>query len=298
MASDPYAALGLSRGAGTSDIKSAYRRIVKTDHPDVNPDPEATARFKAATAAYDLLKDEDRRRRFDAGEIDADGNEKMAGWGRGGGNPFGQGPSHGDPDLSDIFADLFGQAQSQQGRRGGFGGFGGFGGGTRRGEDLRMAMRVDFMTAATGGRKRITLPDGGTLEVTIPKGVRDGQSIRLRGKGEPGMGRGPAGDLYLEVSVDPHPQFRREGDDVHVILPITIDEAVLGAKVAAPTIDGPVRLSIPAGATSGQKMRLRGRGINGGDQHVELRVAMPEPDEELAAFLTEWRKTRGYDPRG
>ncbi|MDN5568794.1 MAG: DnaJ domain-containing protein [Paracoccus sp. (in: a-proteobacteria)] len=303
MAGDPYEALGVSRSATADEIKKAYRRIAKTDHPDLNSDPAAVARFTAASAAYDLLKDPEQRQRFDAGQIDAQGQERAAQrqWRQqqGGGNPFGGGfGGHAnDPDMADVFADLFGQRQA--GRGGGFGGFGGFGGrGDQRGQDLRLPLRVDFLTAAKGGRTRITLPSGGTLEVTIPKGVRDGQTIRLRGKGEAGMGRGEPGDAYLDVAVSEHPHFRRDGDDILLILPISLDEAVLGGKVAAPTIDGPVNLSIPKGATSGQKLRLRGRGVNGGDQHVELRVAMPaQIDPELEIFIEKWRGKNGYDPR-
>lgn len=311
MAHDPYEALGLSRTASADEIKKAYRRIAKTDHPDLNADPEAAARFKAASAAYDLLKDPDQRRRFDAGEIDAQGQE-MRHARRGaqsGGGPFGHAGGHaGDPDLGDVFADLFGRgAGSRAGSRGGFGGFGfgghapggaGGSGWDRRGEDLRYGLRVDFLTAARGGRTKILLPDGSELGVSVPQGIRDGQQIRLRGKGAPGMGKGPAGDAYLDVTVEPHPVFRREGDDIHVVLPITLDEAVLGGRVEAPTIDGPVSLTIPPGATSGQKLRLRGRGVKGGDQHVELRIAMPpRVDEDLVRFFETWRRNHGYDPR-
>lgn len=297
---DPYEALGVGRTASADEIKKAYRRIVKTDHPDLNPDPAAATRFKAASAAYDLLKDPEQRRRFDAGEIDAQGQEQMRRHYRphaeAAGNPYAR--SHGfdsDPDLSDVFSDLFGQRAGPRG----FGGFG-FGGAPRdgKGEDVRYALTVDFLTAAQGGRTRITLPDGASLDVAVPKGVKDGQVIRLRGKGGPGRGNGAPGDAYLEVSVASHPHFRREGDDIHLVLPITLDEAVLGGKVQAPTIDGPVALKIPRGATSGQKLRLRGRGVNGGDQHVELRIAMPpKVDDELAAFFEQWRTSHGYDPR-
>ncbi|MCF3973711.1 DnaJ C-terminal domain-containing protein [Paracoccus salsus] len=307
MADDPYAALGLTKSASDAEIKKAYRKIAKTDHPDLNPDPVAVERFRAAAAAYDLLKDPEQRRRFDAGEIDAQGQERpqqrtYREHAEAAGSPYARSYGFdGDPDLSDVFSDLFGH------RRTGFsqGGFerrgfqqGGARDGDLRGQDYRFSLQVDFMTAARGGKTRISLPEGGDLEVAIPKGVRDGQTIRLKGKGGPGMGRGGPGDAYLEISVAPHPEFRREGDDIHLTLPITIDEAVLGAKVAAPTIEGAVNLTIPKGASSGQRLRLRGRGINGGDQQVELKIVMPQRiDDELATFMESWRKKNGYDPR-
>ncbi|MDQ1900298.1 DnaJ C-terminal domain-containing protein [Paracoccus sp. WLY502] len=301
MAGDPYEALGLTKSATDAEIKKAYRRIAKSDHPDLNPDPAATARFKAASAAYDLLKDPEQRRRFDAGEIDAQGQERpqRRAWrdhAEAAGNPYAR--SYGfesDPDLSDVFSDLFGRR-----------GFGGFGrGGAEdprnfhvRGQDYRFSLEVDFLTAAKGGKTRISLPEGGDLEVAIPKGTRDGQTIRLKGKGGQGLGQGGPGDAYLTISVAPHPDFRREGDDILLTLPISLDEAVLGGKVAALTIDGPVNLTIPKGATTGQKLRLRGRGINGGDQQVELKIVMPpKVDDDLARFFQEWRKNHPYDPR-
>lgn len=298
MAGDPYAALGLTKSASEAEIKKAYRKIAKTDHPDLNPDPVAAERFKAASAAYDLLKDPEQRRRFDAGEIDAQGQERprhrtYREHAEAPGNPYARGYGFdGDPDLSGVFSDLFGRR-----------GAGGFQqGGARemhmRGQDYRFALEVDFMTAAQGGKTRITLPEGGDLEVAIPKGVADGQTIRLRGKGGPGMGQGGPGDAYLTIAVAPHPDFRREGDDILLTLPITLDEAVLGGKVAAPTVDGPVNLTIPKGATTGQKLRLRGRGINGGDQQVELKIVMPPAiDAGLEKFMEDWRKDHAYDPR-
>lgn len=302
MAGDPYEALGLTKSASDADIKKAYRRIAKADHPDLNPDPAATARFKAASAAHDLLKDPDQRRRFDAGEIDAQGQERpqRRPWrehAEAAGNPYSR--SYGfdaDPDLSGVFSDLFGR------RAGGFGGFGRGNDDPRefhvRGQDYRFSLQVDFLTAARGGKARITLPEGGDLEVSIPKGVRDGQTIRLKGKGGPGLGQGEPGDAYLTVSVAPHPHFQREGNDIHLMLPISLPEAVLGGKIAVPTIDGPVNLTIPRGATTGQRLRLRGRGINGGDQQVELRVMMPpRVDDDLARFLEQWQKDHPYDPR-
>ncbi|MDO5611618.1 MAG: DnaJ C-terminal domain-containing protein [Paracoccus sp. (in: a-proteobacteria)] len=308
MAGDPYAALGLTKSATDAEIKKAYRKIAKTDHPDLNPDPKAVERFKAAAAAYDLLKDPEQRRRFDAGEIDGQGQERpqrrsYREHAEAAGNPYARDYGFsGDPDLSGVFDDLFGRGARARGA-GGFGGAGAGGGFDQqafhmRGQDLRFQLQIDLLTAARGGKTRITLPDGSDLEVTIPKGAEDGQTIRLRGKGGAGMGQGGAGDAYLTLTVLPDPTFRREGDDIFITLPISIDEAVLGGKVPAPTIDGPVNLTIPPGASTGRRLRLRGRGVNGGDQHVELKVVMPpQVDDDLRAFMENWRKTHAYDPR-
>lgn len=323
MAGDPYAALGVSKTASDAEIKKAYRKIAKADHPDLNPDPKAAERFKAAAAAYDLLKDPEQRRRYDAGEIDESGQEKpqrryYRQHAEAADNPYAQDYGFGgDPDLSDVFEDLFGARRGGSGGfgGGGFGGTGGPGGGfyrqssggprgggdaefNMRGQDHRFQLEVDFMTAAKGGKSRITLPDGSDLEVKIPKGAHEGQTIRLKGKGGPGFGKGAPGDAYLTLTIGRHPEYEREGDDIYVTLPISIDEAVLGGKVAAPTIDGPVNLTIPKGAKSGQKLRLRGRGVNGGDQQVELKIVMPSTvDDDLTQFMENWRKTHAYDPR-
>lgn len=312
MADDPYQALGLKKTATDAEIKKAYRRIAKTDHPDLNPDPKAAERFKAASAAYDLLKDAEQRRRFDAGEIDASGQERpqrryYREYAGAADNPYAEGAGYGG-DFSDVFADLFGGGAGGRGgrrRTGGFDDFEGFGGQGvyMRGQDLRFTLSVDFMTAARGGATRITLPDGATLEVSIPEGARDGQTIRLRGKGGPGYGEGGPGDAYLTLTVEPHPTFTRNGDDIEVTLPISLPEAVLGGRVEAPTINGPVSLTIPRGASSGQRLRLRGRGVKTdtgghGDQHVVLRiVSPPKIDDELARFMEEWRERHDYDPR-
>ncbi|MCV2446625.1 MULTISPECIES: DnaJ C-terminal domain-containing protein [Paracoccus] len=299
MADDPYKALGLARTATQDEIKKAYRKIAKTDHPDLNPDPAAHERFKAASSAYDLLKDPEQRARFDKGEIDAQGQERpqrhyYREYAEQGDNPYRQ--SHGFEDFSDVFSDLFGQRA--QARRGG---------GARsfdmRGPDQRFTLEIDFMTAARGGSTRITMPDGSVLEVKIPEGAHDGQVIRLRGKGGMGMGEGEPGDALLTLIVADDPDWRRDGDDVETTLPITIDEAVLGGKVEAQTIDGPVMLTVPRGANSGQKLRLKGRGIKGsggkrGDQHVVLKIVMPpHVDDELAEFMRGWRENHAYDPR-
>ena len=259
---DPYKALGLTKSASQDDIKKAYRKIAKTDHPDLNPDPAAAERFKAASSAYDLLKDPDQRARFDRGEIDATGQERAQqkfyrDFAERGDNPYRQYSSAGFGDFSDVFDDLFGES-------GGMGG--GFGGGFRRsgarqsfdmrGQDARYDLEVDFMTAAKGGSTRITLPGGSAVEVQIPEGASDGQTIRLRGKGGPGQGNGAPGDAYLTLHVASHPDWTRDGTDVTLTLPITIDEAVLGGKVEVPTLDGAVSMNLPRGATTGQKLRL------------------------------------------
>ncbi|HBS51351.1 MAG TPA: molecular chaperone DnaJ [Rhodobacteraceae bacterium] len=306
MTDDPYGALGLTKEASADKIKKAYRRIAKTCHPDLNPDdPDAVAKFKAAAAAYDLLKDPEQRARFDRGEIDATGAERperqfYRDYAEAGGNPYRQGHRFDEFDASDIFAEFM----RRQGRPGaGYAGRGGAPGFHARGADRHYTLEVPFLDAARGGRAQIRLPEGGALEVTIPEGAADGQTLRLRGKGAPGYGEGAAGDALITLAVAAHPVFRREGRDIHVILPITFDEAVLGGKVAAPTIHGPVNLTIPAGASSGRTLRLRGRGVKGrggtpGDQLVELSIAAPPRiDDELADFLRGWRERHGYDPR-
>jgi DnaJ-class molecular chaperone len=309
MTMDPYEVLGLKKSATADDIKKAYRKLVRSSHPDLHPDDAgAEARFKAIAAAYDLLKDPETRARFDAGEIDASGAERpqrqyYRDFADTAGNPYQQRQgfeTQGDP--ADIFAEILRQRGRQGGRQGadpfGAGGF------SAPGPDFRYTLEVPFLDAARGGEMRITLPDGGSIAVKIPQGAHDGQTLRLRGKGGPGYGGGPAGDALITLSVGTHPVFRRDGDDILVTLPITIDEAVLGAKVTAPTITGPVNLTIPEGASSGRVLRLRGRGVTrtgrktAGDQLVELKiVAPPVIDDALRDFLATWRETHAHDPR-
>lgn len=305
MSDDPYAALGVSKTATQDEIRKAYKKIAKTSHPDLNPgDPAAADRFKAASAAHDLLKDPERRARFDAGEIDASGQERPE---RKFYREYAEGPeatyhtSRGYEDFgdfSDVFSDLFGQrARARQGAGGG--------GGESirmRGQDAHYTLDVGFLEAARGATRRLTMPDGSVLDVKIPEGLADGQTIRLRGKGGPGYGGGPSGDALVTVTVTPDAYFSRDGLDILCELPITLDEAVLGGKVAAATIDGRVNLTIPKGASTGRVLRLRGKGVKRGDkrgdQLVTLKiVAPPSIDPGLETFFEDWRKTHAYDPR-
>ncbi len=291
---DPYKVLGVERGASADDVRRAYRRLAKENHPDMNPDDEAAEkRFKEASAAFDLLGDDEKRARFDRGEIDGDGNPTMSfGFGTGGEGPRAGGTRtffrSGFDDFGDLFGDLF---------EGGFGR-------TRTGPQTRAApppplraeVTVELADAALGGKARVTTPDGGQVEVTIPPGLKDGQILRLRGKG----GRGPGGaprDLMVRAKIKPHPQFVLDGRDVRMTLDISLKEALLGAKVTAPTLDGPVQLAIPKGSRSGATLRLRARGATDpesgerGDMFVSLRLALPDgPDPELEAFLASWSR--------
>lgn len=290
---DPYAALGLGRTATADDIRRAYRKLAKELHPDVRPgDARAEEQFKRATAAFNLLSDPVTKGRFDRGEIDADGNERMAFGSRprqsarahaGAGAGGGPGPEF---DLGDIFSDLFGP------------GFGGARGYSRmRGRDIRFTLDIDFLDAVNGAKRRISLAEGRTLDVNIPAGVESGQVLRLKGQGGPGVQGGPAGDALVELKVRPHAFFRREGQDIHMDLNISLTEAVDGGRVQAPTPSGEVSLTIPAGANTGKVLRLKGKGVAGaGDQFVRLQVVLPEaPDEDLRKFVKRWAK-RDYKP--
>lgn len=308
MNADPYKTLGVSKTAKQDEIKKAYRKLAKELHPDLHPDDTAKQeRFKAVSAAYDLLGDPEKRRRFDAGEIDASGQERPERQyyhqyaGQDAGRRYdpdgGFGGSMSDDDLSDIFSQFFGWRTGGPGR-------GGFGQEFQsRGQDLRYNLEVDFLDAARGTKRRVTMPDGNSIEITVPAGLKDGQTLRLRGKGGPGMGQGKPGDALVTVSVRPHAVFSRLGDDIEMELPITLDEAVLGTKVDVPTVSGPVSVTIPEGASSGQRLRLRGKGIKSakgkaGDQIVRLKVVLPKHiDSDLKDLARRWRDKAGFDPR-
>ena len=272
MSDDPYEVLGVAKTASQDEIKKAYRKLAKTLHPDLNPgDKSKEAAFQRVGNAFEILGDAEKRRRFDAGEIDASGQERPQRQyyrQHAGADPQGRYDSaegYADfEDLSDVFGDLFGGRTRRGGTgRAGFGTgtAGGFGssGFDARGGDLRYAMEVDFLDAARGAQRSITLPDGGSIDLTIPAGLRDGQTLRLKGKGQPGLGKGGAGDAYVTVTVRPHPLWSRDGNDVELELPITVDEAVLGAKVEVPTLSGSVSMRVPKGASSGDRLRRVGR---------------------------------------
>lgn len=302
MNKDPYQVLGVSKTASQDEIRKAYRKLAKQLHPDLNPGNAAAAdRFKEVSAAYDLLSDPEKRARYDRGEIDASGAERPqhrfyreyadTGQGR---TYYTRAGFEDFEDTSDLFADLFGRRGRAGGRTTHI-----------KGQDITYRLEVDFIEAVKGGKKRVTLPEGQTLDITIPEGVSEGQILRLKGKGAPGLGGAPSGDALVEIAVRPHPFFVRRGDDILLELPITIDEAVLGAKVRAPTVSGTVSLTIPPGASSGQVLRLRGKGVKRkgglgrGDQLVTLRIVTPQSiDDELKNFMKTWRAKHAYDPRG
>jgi DnaJ-class molecular chaperone len=304
LARDPYLELGVARTATAAEIRKAFHKLAKQHHPDANTgDKKSEERFKQVSAAFDIIGDPDKRKKFDAGEIDADGRETMRGGGFGGaGSPFGGGFNRGgggfsrggegpEIDLNDLFGDILGR------NRGGGAG-GGF---SPKGADVRARLDINLEEAIKGGKKRVAFSDGRTIDVTIPAGAQEGQTLRLKGQGSPG--RGGQGDALIELAIKPHPIYRRENDTLVMDLPISVPDAVLGGKVEAPTPDGPVTLSIPKGSNTGAKLRLKGRGLadgkgKRGDLFARLVVTLPDaPDAELEKFAEQWREKRPYAPR-
>jgi DnaJ-class molecular chaperone len=316
---DLYSTLGVKRDASEADIKKAYRKLAKELHPDRNKDnPAASARFSKVTQAYDILTDKDKRARYDRGEIDEDGNPRAFGFGAGGPRPGagaaggfrrppGGGPDFGgeEVDLSEIFEGIFAGSQQRRSGPGGFGGFGGFGGGRRaappqKGADIAYRLPVSFEDAAVLNEQRVTLQGGKTVAIKLPKGLEEGTKIRLAGQGQPGPSGN--GDAIVTISIQPHRFFTRDGDNIRLDLPISLDEAVLGAKVKVPTVDGPVMVGVPKGSSSGKTLRLKGKGFTGkdgnrGDQLVTLMVDVPAEDAELARFVESWTRKGKGNPR-
>ena len=313
---DLYQRLGIKRGASEAEVKKAYRSLAKQLHPDRNADnPKAAERFNQVTQAYDILSDKDKRARYDRNELDEEGNPKMpfgggfGGGGAGRGSPGGgqAGGFEGFPggfegaataDLSDLFEGLF--AGSRGGRRGGAsgGGFGTRGRAPQKGADVNYRLKVPFLDAATLTPQRVTLAGGKAIDVKLPNGVEEGSKIRLAGQGQPGPGG--KGDAIIAIEIAAHPHFTREGKDIRLALPISLKEAVLGAKVKAPTPEGAVMLTVPKGATSGKVLRLKGRGFTDkagkrGDMLVTLGIDIPPSDAALETFAGAW--DGGGNPR-
>jgi len=294
---DPYSILGVPKTATADELKSAYRKLAKKLHPDLNPGrKDIEQKFKEVTAAYDLLSDKDKRARFDRGEINGQGQEQ--GFGGGGGDPFGgqwrrpkQGgdPFAGMEGMEDIFAQFMGGGR--RGRKAE----------PQRGGDVTYSLAVPFVEACIGGKRRVTLSSGKTIDITVPAGTEDGHKLRLRGQGQ--EGGGAAGDAIIEIRVEPHAFFTRKDKDILLEAPVSLPEAVLGATIHVPTLDGQVAVKVPKGANTGTTLRLKGKGVptpnaEAGDMFVKLKIMLPEPvTDDLAEVIEKWAKKHAYDPR-
>lgn len=293
---DPYEALGVARAATQDDIRKAYRRLAKKNHPDLHPgDKAAEARFKEIASAYDIVGDDKKRARFDSGEIDASGAERSQQPERESyrqhaetqpGFKYARNWNGSGLEDGDLFAELFGARQRT----------------SARGPDVNYTFTVEFIEAINGAKRRVVMGDGKTLDITIPPGLKDGQTLRLRGQGQQGFGGAEPGDVLVEIHINPHPVFRREGNDIRSTLPVTLSEALAGAKVPVSTVTGDVQLTVPKASNTGAILRLRGKGVpskaGNGDHFVELKVILPDqPDDELVQFITEWESKHPYDPR-
>ncbi len=310
MAKDPYNILGISKTASDEEIRSAYRKLAKKYHPDLNPEnKEAVDKFKDVSAAYDFLKDKEKRAAFDRGEIDMQGQPRWAGQAGAGpqqGRQYYRDFAQGDgdnryystgninpEDLGDIFGSMFGGATRAHAG-------GGFEDIFRRQQnaDVNYRLEIDFMDAALGAQKQITMPDGKSLNLKIPEGVKEGQKLRVKGKGQT-LADGRTGDAYIEILIRPHKHFARKGNDVYSDVPIGIHEAVLGGKINVGTIHGEVQMNLPKGTSSGKQFRLKGKGIRKGDHYARIKITMPATvDPELERLIREWANEHAYNPRG
>ena len=296
---DPYKVLGVKKDASADDIRKTYRKLAKKLHPDLNPgDKEAESKFKDVQAAYAILGDEEKRGKFDRGEIDASGAERPErhfyreyAEGPQGAKYYRQEGFGGFEDVDDIMSQIFGGRGAH---------------GTKfraRGADVSYVLPVEFLEAARGAKKTVSMPDGKSLAITIPEGTHDGEMLRLKGQGQPGYEGAEAGDAYIEIRVRPHAFFHRKDNNIHMDLPVSLPEAILGGKVTVPTVSGSVAMTIPKGANTGMTLRLKGKGIKDakmgtGDQYVTLKVVLPDKiDDTLADFIKDWAPEHEYDPR-
>ncbi len=308
-ARDPYEVLGLKPGASDKDIRAAYRKLAKKHHPDLNPgNKPAEEHFKEISAANELLSDADKRARYDRGEIDASGQERPERYSyrhhaegeQGGryrpGADAGFGPGFDEADMGDILAEMFRRGGGSAGSRAGPNM-------RMRGQDENYTLAVEFLDAIIGATRRLALPDGKHLDVRVPAGIEDGQVLRLKGQGQPGLNGGPAGDALIEIRIIPHPVFRRDGSDIRLEVPVTVAEAVLGGKITVPTPTGNVSVTVPRHSDTGAQLRLRGKGVPAhagkpaGDAYVTLKVVIGEVDPELERFLQERASQHTADPR-
>jgi DnaJ-class molecular chaperone len=292
MAKDPYEILGIAKNASEADIKTAYRKLAKKHHPDINPDKKDDSKFKEIGAAHNLLSDKEKRAAYDRGEIDMEGQPRQQQFYR----DHAQGPqgqryysgNRGDFDPADL-EDLFGSFFK--------GGAGRQSGSERQPENAHYTIQVEFLEAALGGSKRVTMPDGRVLDINIPAGVEDGQKLRLKGQGVKGA-QGQSGDAYVEILIRPCAQFTRKGLDINSEISIGFHESILGRKIEVPTIHGPVEVALPKGASSGTILRLKGKGIKNGNHYVKLKIVMPATiDEDLEQSIKQWSEKHEYNPR-